>query len=330
MASEIPDGISKQDIIRAIRDLESGIPHEFGESRLHDVLYEGKRYPPKAVIGLAARRLLGHPLTPDDFHSGETSKCHRLLKGHGFVIKPKLTGGQPSEEDIDWTTKELTAAIKAYLEMRTLELRKQPYNKAATNRRLRDGALSKRSQGSIEYRMQNISAVLAEYGGRGISGYKPAANVGKNTKKRILSLLEKLNAFGEPAETPTDNATDLENRTRRILSAGIAQRPIGKTKPEKKETTVTSHVRDPAVKAYVLQRANGRCELCGSDAPFLTMDEMPYLEVHHITPLSQRGADVPENAAALCPTCHRRCHYAKDRTKAAGALKKRIDTLESG
>ncbi len=69
--------------------------------------------------------------------------------------------------------------------------------------------------------------------------------------------------------------------------------------------------RNADVIVTVLLRANGVCEKCGAKAPFIRRsDGSPYLEVHHSTPLSQGGEDTVENAAALCPNCHREAHYA--------------------
>jgi len=68
--------------------------------------------------------------------------------------------------------------------------------------------------------------------------------------------------------------------------------------------------RNPDVIAEVRKRANGKCERCKADAPFLsTKDHRPFLEVHHVIQLSQGGKDMVENAVALCPNCHRELHY---------------------
>jgi 5-methylcytosine-specific restriction protein A len=171
--------------------------------------------------------------------------------------------------------------------------------------------------------MQNISAVLAELEEPWISGYKPAKNVGENTKKRILSLLESAGAFTAPAETPTSDITNLQQRTRRILKKGINARPSGNKRPNKVASSTEQFVRDPAVRAFVLARAEGHCELCEAAAPFLGTDGYPFLEVHHIVPLAADGADTVENAVALCPNCHRRCHHGQDKDSCADRLKSR-------
>lgn len=56
-------------------------------------------------------------------------------------------------------------------------------------------------------------------------------------------------------------------------------------------------------------------------------DGLPYLEVHHVMPLACHGSDTPSNAVALCPNCHRRCHYAIDRDQFKLALYENIPRL---
>lgn len=85
----IRDRITREDLLEAIAALEHGEPHGFGPSVSYDVLYEGERFPPKAVVGLAARAYLGRPLRPDEFSAGEDSWSFRLLRERGFEIVPK-------------------------------------------------------------------------------------------------------------------------------------------------------------------------------------------------------------------------------------------------
>lgn len=80
--------------------------------------------------------------------------------------------------------------------------------------------------------------------------------------------------------------------------------------PEKIQTVSTGFKRNPDVVAFVLKRANGICELCNKPAPFKrASDNAPYLEVHHWKPLAEGGEDTIENAAALCPNCHKEAHF---------------------
>jgi 5-methylcytosine-specific restriction protein A len=87
--------------------------------------------------------------------------------------------------------------------------------------------------------------------------------------------------------------------------------------------------RSEAVRAYVRQRAGGKCEGCDEDAPFLTPAGQPYLEPHHIRRLADGGPDHPRWVAALCPTCHRRVHQGADGMEWNQAIADRIGALEA-
>ncbi|EPY2275041.1 HNH endonuclease [Clostridium sporogenes] len=81
-------------------------------------------------------------------------------------------------------------------------------------------------------------------------------------------------------------------------------------KPQKINIISINFKRNPDVVVEVLKRANGICEYCKKSAPFIRKsDNTPYLEVHHIVPLSEEGEDTVENTVALCPNCHRKVHF---------------------
>lgn len=70
--------------------------------------------------------------------------------------------------------------------------------------------------------------------------------------------------------------------------------------------------RSKAVQVYVKRRADGTCEGCGKDAPFMTPKGRPYLEAHHVRRVSDGGPDHPRWVIALCPNCHRRVHHGQN------------------
>jgi len=170
--SNIPRGITRSDVLEALAALDAGAPHEFGASTGWDLIRDGRLYAPKAVLGLAARRVLGRPLGPYDFKGGETSQCFRVLRDLGFTIEPKPVPARPGT---DWTEDEARSAVEAYFSMLAKEAKGEPYNKTSHRQELRR-LLPSRSQGSIEFKFQNISAVLAELGFPYIEGYKPRGN----------------------------------------------------------------------------------------------------------------------------------------------------------
>ena len=81
-------------------------------------------------------------------------------------------------------------------------------------------------------------------------------------------------------------------------------------KPEVTTVTAKVYIRNPDVVAEVLANASGTCQRCLKPAPFKrAKDGRPYLEVHHLVPLSEGGDDTVENAQAQCPNCHREAHF---------------------
>lgn len=75
----------------------------------------------------------------------------------------------------NWSLEEVNFIVRDYFDMLIKELSGQSYNKSEHRRNLQN-VLSDRSEGSIEFKHQNISAVLIELGLPYISGYKPRSN----------------------------------------------------------------------------------------------------------------------------------------------------------
>lgn len=87
--------------------------------------------------------------------------------------------------------------------------------------------------------------------------------------------------------------------------------PLGVEKPKEIISQTTQRERDPMVRDWVLQSANGFCECCKQKSPFEVGDGVPYLEVHHVRHLANDGSDRISNTVALCPNCHRELHHGK-------------------
>ncbi len=74
-----------------------------------------------------------------------------------------------------WSESEVEAAVEDYFHMLRLELTGQKFNKSEHRRALME-RLNNRSNGSVELKHQNISAVLIKMGIPYIDGYKPRSN----------------------------------------------------------------------------------------------------------------------------------------------------------
>lgn len=80
-----------------------------------------------------------------------------------------------TRDAVDWSREEVEAIVADYLQMLTMELAGQAYNKAQHRRQL-GAKLNNRSDGSIEFKHCNISAVMIELGFPYVRGYQPRGN----------------------------------------------------------------------------------------------------------------------------------------------------------
>lgn len=204
----------------------------------------------------------------------------------------------------NWSDEELKASIAAYREMVQFERDGRPLNKSQIYKDL--AATYGRTAKAVEFRMQNISAVLSLLGREWIVGLKPAAHVGTGVASRLESLINEVDGVTASPRVA------FEVTVREKLREPPLTPPVGVVAPERTSTTTTSIKRDPSVKAWVLHRAKGVCECCGENAPFESTDGTGFLEVHHLRQMADGGSDRVTNAVALCPNCHRRMHFGKD------------------
>ena len=115
-------------------------------------------------------------------------------------------------------------------------------------------------------------------------------------------------------ETQEHANLDFNSRFKASLARSAAERQrrlqCADPVPPRIEVRTSVFVRNTDVIVEVLERAGGKCEGCGSAAPFVrASDGSPYLEVHHRIHLANGGADTVANSQALCPNCHRQRHF---------------------
>lgn len=88
----------------------------------------------------------------------------------------------------DWSNLEVELIVADYFSMLSKELSGQSYNKAEHRRRLLP-LLNKRSDGSCEFKHQNISAVLINLGQPYIKGYLPRFNYQSMLEDKVIDYL---------------------------------------------------------------------------------------------------------------------------------------------
>lgn len=125
----------------------------------------------------------------------------------------------------------------------------------------------------------------------------------------------------------TSDHDELRRRAAVLRAMGEVKRPAGcKTPAVLGGGPSKRFARSLAVAAYVLQRASGNCELCGSGT-FITDSGEAYLEVHHVLRLAAGGPDTVENAVAVCANCHRKLHFGKNKGALIEKLTERVGEL---
>jgi hypothetical protein len=120
----------------------------------------------------------------------------------------------------DWSRDEVEALVADYLHMLTLDLSGQSYNKSA-NRLALLSKLRGRSEGSIERKHQNVSAVLIELGCPYIPGYKPLSNYQGLLFEVVADRIGGDRLFEQAATSAADQpaATPLSSDFARLLEA---------------------------------------------------------------------------------------------------------------
>ena len=218
MPKTIPAGLTKRDIVEAIQDRDYGIEHPFVKSTGYVVVHNDKRYSPKAVIGIAFKHFRSEILPPSEFSGGEApGQANYVLRKLGFSVINKEDEDEPKTGKA-WSENEVQLIVKDYFAMLELELLNKPYKKSEHRKRLLP-KLSGRSNGSVEFRHQNISAVLTRLGMPYIQGYKPRGNLQNLLEIEVGNFLDQNdglieNLMDAPVVSPTEprklEATNLD------------------------------------------------------------------------------------------------------------------------
>lgn len=143
----------------------------------------------------------------------------------------------------DWTLEEVELIVADYFAMLAAELTGQSYSKAEHNRRLQQS--TGRSKGSIEFKHQNISAVLVNFRQPFISGYLPRQNYQSLLERAVLTWLADHPRFFEgvadgPVLAPS------------VAPALPANRPVSELveKPPESIDTILDEPAEPATRFY--------------------------------------------------------------------------------
>ncbi len=148
---------------------------------------------------------------------------------------------------------------------------------------------------------------------------------GSDRQVIVFHLIQREEAEVGVPVAPALSGLSLEELRRRAMQSSST--------PAEKDTKLTRrryYERSEDVRAYVLARADGRCESCGKPAPFVRPDGSPYLEPHHTRRVSDGGPDHPRWVGGICPTCHKEIHYGVDGEELNRKLQQHLSQVERG
>lgn len=174
MPQSIPKGLTREHVLKALADLDAGIGHSFGIPTRYEFVYEGKRYAPKAVIGIAFRHLAGEILLPAKFSGGEApGQANYELRRLGFTVEAKESKAAEELTDVLWSNEEINLLVADYFDLLQLDLLGRDYSNAERDSVLRK-QLNNRSDACVQLGRRRLSAALVKLGLPYIDGYKPA------------------------------------------------------------------------------------------------------------------------------------------------------------
>jgi hypothetical protein len=89
------DHVARRDVLRAIQEYDRLGPeqffskHGFAPTTTYELVWDRRRYPPKAILGTAYEFATGRQLGSSDFEGGKTGAV-RVLEKLGFNVQKKV------------------------------------------------------------------------------------------------------------------------------------------------------------------------------------------------------------------------------------------------
>jgi len=283
----------------------------FADAKLYWITHNGKRYPSKAVAGVAHRFIDGHQLLPSSSFTGGEGSVVRKLRQLGFLI-------ETPERNPPWSRDELILALDLYFT--------NPANppgkgspavanlSALLNKMHRLNGVNAtptlRNENGVYLKMMNLRAL------------DPAFTVQGKVGMQSGGRLEKV-VWADYKGRRDDLAADATEIRQTVIAANealVAKLPVADAYEGTEGGVVMRlhkrYERDPKLVAEKRKAAAATgdlaCEVCGFDFKAVYGDLGDgYIEVHHTKPVHTLLAGMKtklDDLALLCANCHRMAH----------------------
>lgn len=303
----IPNSITAAHIRAAINYIrKNGIPGK-RESTGYDLLDDGRLYPPKYVISLAALNAMGEKLNPATFSGGQETNTY--LENLGFKIRAK---------NQDWNESECYFAVWGYdqLDLDRDMVKKELYREISR--------IISRSEKSVEFKIQNVSAFDKRPRKQKPISEAPNAQqlLGKvfdwywRDREAARQLYPKYYEQFAFSLAPLIEAKQqsFNPKSLTFLVEEGAPSPAAGLKRKRSQKLIElgrAHFKRLDAEGKL------RCRACGFTAP--ESIEVEIVQLHHVEPIADSGSsgrklsfqEAVNQLVPLCPTCHALAHTGR-------------------
>ena len=224
-----------------------------------------------------------------------------------------------------WGAEDYSAAVDAYFWMQNQEKQSRPFERSEVYKDLEVGALLGLSSQDLRRTMLHISAALVEVNRPALTWLAPPSSPDTELLAVLVPLVRARLTETRTIYAPTAVLETLHERSHTI-GQRLARLPAGLLHPEKTTQTVTAWQRDPAVRAWVLRRADGACEYC-SDPVQYADTHSTFLKLFNPRSFITGGPDSVDNTVALCPNCFQVGELGNNRTIFVEVLYNKLSVL---
>jgi 5-methylcytosine-specific restriction enzyme A len=300
----------RQAVLDAIREFdELGrenflLKYGFGMAREYMLVYEGRLFDSKAIVGVAHGKQFGTVLSAESFSGGQGSVAPKL-KSLGFEVISKRSP--------DWTRDELILALDLYF--RSGVLGQSHPDVAALSAILNGLPLHAgwrftpefRNGSSVSMKLANFKALDVAHLGIGLTSVGKADSDiwdefrdHRDALTALASVVRSAALGADVAEVEVDEEGALEGRLLfRVHRARERDREL---------------VRRKKVQYRAANSGKLCCEVCGFDFEAVYGERgTDYAECHHVVPLSESGPTKTRlsDLAVVCVNCHRMIHVRR-------------------